>query len=199
MLNRKCLALLLGGFDSTPVPFQWKIAACDLPWAELLSLPPNWKQFTVHSPPKKHRQQFDEMKSDETLVGSSYIYIYLKHSYLGITTYKRFRVDQSLANHHQAWVFWLLASWQDPNYVEKICKEIMDQLDHDKVPETTKTSRRPQKKSLQKLQGCRFVPYTFSETRPRHRWYQAGSKYWWNQGLAAWFRAKSTSLKNAKG
>ena len=27
------------------------------------------------------------------------------------------------------------------------------------------------------VQGCRFVPYTFSETI-RHRWYQAGSKYW---------------------
>ena len=26
-------------------------------------------------------------------------------------------------------------------------------------------------------QGCRFVPDTFSETI-RHRWYQAGSKYW---------------------
>ncbi len=26
-------------------------------------------------------------------------------------------------------------------------------------------------------QGCRFVPYTFSETS-RHRWYQKGSKYW---------------------
>ena len=26
-------------------------------------------------------------------------------------------------------------------------------------------------------QGCRFVPYTFSETI-RHRWDQAGSKYW---------------------
>ena len=39
-----------------------------------------------------------------------------------------------------------------------------------------------------KLPGCRFVPYTFSETI-RHRWYPSGSKYWWNQGLAAWFRA----------
>ena len=27
------------------------------------------------------------------------------------------------------------------------------------------------------FQGCRFVPYTFSETI-RHRWYQARSKYW---------------------
>ena len=27
------------------------------------------------------------------------------------------------------------------------------------------------------VQGCRFVPYTFSETI-RHRWYQAGCKYW---------------------
>ena len=26
-------------------------------------------------------------------------------------------------------------------------------------------------------QGCRFVPYTFSETI-RHRWYEAGSKDW---------------------
>ena len=36
---------------------------------------------------------------------------------------------------------------------------------------------------------------TFSETI-RHRWYQAGSRYWWNyQGLAAWFlRAKSGDL-----
>ena len=44
-------------------------------------------------------------------------------------------------------------------------------------------------------QGCRFVPYTFLETS-RHRWYnQAGSKYWWLQGLAAWFRVKATTLK----
>ena len=43
-------------------------------------------------------------------------------------------------------------------------------------------------------QGCKFVPYTSSETI-RHRWYQAGSKYWWNQGLVAWFRAKSTTLR----
>ena len=35
---------------------------------------------------------------------------------------------------------------------------------------------------------------TFWETI-RHRWYQAGSKYWWNQGLAAWFRAKPTTLR----
>ena len=27
-----------------------------------------------------------------------------------------------------------------------------------------------------------------------HRWYLYGSKYWWNQPLAAWFRAKSTTL-----
>ena len=31
--------------------------------------------------------------------------------------------------------------------------------------------------NIDDLQGCRFVPYTFSETI-RHRWYQAGSKYW---------------------
>ncbi len=31
-------------------------------------------------------------------------------------------------------------------------------------------------------QGCRFVPYTCSETI-RHRWYQKGSKYWWNPGF----------------
>ena len=36
---------------------------------------------------------------------------------------------------------------------------------------------------------------TFSETI-RHRWYQAGSKYWKLQGLAAWFRAKSTTQSN---
>ena len=41
-------------------------------------------------------------------------------------------------------------------------------------------------------QGCRFVPYTFSDTL-RQRWYQAGSKIGF-QGLAAWFRAKSTTL-----
>ena len=48
---------------------------------------------------------------------------------------------------------------------------------------------------LVREQGCRFVPYTFSETI-HHRWYQAGSKYWWNQGLAALMnRAKSTTLE----
>ena len=33
-----------------------------------------------------------------------------------------------------------------------------------------------------KFQGCRFVPYTFSETI-RHRWSQAGSKYWFPPGF----------------
>ena len=28
------------------------------------------------------------------------------------------------------------------------------------------------------IRGCRFVPYTFSDSI-RHRWYQAGSRYWW--------------------
>ena len=32
------------------------------------------------------------------------------------------------------------------------------------------------------IQGCSFVPYTFSETKPQMGFY--GSKYWWNQGLA---------------
>ena len=31
-------------------------------------------------------------------------------------------------------------------------------------------------------QGCRFGPYTFSDTI-RHRWYQAGSKYWFPPGF----------------
>ena len=38
-------------------------------------------------------------------------------------------------------------------------------------------------------QGCRF-----HFPKQKHRWYQAESKYWWNLGLAAWFRAKSTTL-----
>ena len=42
-------------------------------------------------------------------------------------------------------------------------------------------------------QGCIFKsPIHF--LKQSHRWYQAGSKYWWLQGLAAWFRAKSTTL-----
>ena len=43
-------------------------------------------------------------------------------------------------------------------------------------------------------QGCRCVPYTCSESI-RHKWYQAGSNILvFHQGLAAWFRAKSTTL-----
>ena len=38
------------------------------------------------------------------------------------------------------------------------------------------------------LQGCRFVPYTSSETT-RHRWYRAASKYWISRAWL-WFRAQ---------
>lgn len=40
-------------------------------------------------------------------------------------------------------VLCFLACCQDPNYVEKICQEIMNQLDHDKVPETKTSHNNP--------------------------------------------------------
>ena len=42
------------------------------------------------------------------------------------------------------------------------------------------------------LQICPLL-YTFLEIS-RHRWYRNRPNYWWNQGLAAWFRAKSPTM-----
>ena len=68
-------------------------------------------------------------------------------------------------------------------------------------PATSHVNSPSQKGHQQNCQGSSWINvmktrlHTSSETS-RHRWYRAGSKYWWNQGLAAWFRAKSTTQEN---
>ena len=46
--------------------------------------------------------------------------------------------------------------------------------------------------------GYRFVPYTVSENI-RHRWYYYGSKYWWNQDLAAWWNGPNLQSCKKRG
>ena len=48
--------------------------------------------------------------------------------------------------------------------------------------------------SCVEYQGCRFAPYTCSETKPQMG---HGSKYWFSR-VWLWFRAKSTTLKLKK-
>ena len=45
-------------------------------------------------------------------------------------------------------------------------------------------------------QGCRFVPHTFSETKPQMVPMDLNIGF---QGLAAWFRAKPTTLQKTRG